>query len=231
MQVIRKLNSELESYLNVFRDWAFEQENQMQIEALAIAERERLGLNLGGERACSTEYLMSINPSSHVGYPPELFGVDLNYETLRKAGANVDPTFLNRVRNINFATDSLLQSYLGAKVSALKAYYPAEGYIAWHTNWNAPGYNIIFTYSKSGNGYWRHINPKDSTGPEPDQRNLVHVDDNPGWHCKVGYFGSKSEFDKIMWHSAYTKEPRLTLAYIIYDRLIWENLIEEIRGE
>jgi hypothetical protein len=164
----------------------------------------------------------------HDGFPPEMYGLDLNYEVVKKMGTKVDAGFMNQIRDVNYETDDKLQTYLGAKLSALKAFYPAQGYIAWHTNWNAPGYNIIFTYSPTGNGYWRHVDPSTSQTHVPDSKNLVHIDDIPGWHCKAGYFGTKSETNRLVWHSAYTREPRVTLAYVLYDEQIWKNLVQEI---
>ena len=56
-------------------------------------------------------------------------------------------------------------------------WYPKDGYIAWHNNWNVPGYNVLFTYTETGNGYWRHINPAGSKGKinKPFDKHLVHL--------------------------------------------------------
>jgi|GEM_PF-2323460 len=228
MEVHRSLNKELVSYLDIFRDWSFEKSNWLQLEKHSLAEKNRRSLNLGGDVATSSVYLKDLDHPNHVGYPIELYGLDLNYEVVRKSGSTWDPDFFNRIREINYKTDESLQSYLGAKMSALKAYYPAGGYISWHTNWNAPGYNIVFTYSQGGKGYWRHIDPSGSSCLQPDLGKLVHIDDSPGWHCKAGYFGSKENPQNVVWHSAYTDEPRLSLAYILHDKSIWENLVSEI---
>ena len=43
---------------------------------------------------------------------------------------------------INFAQE------LGVQQNALFCYYPEDGYIGWHDNRDAPGYTILFNWSK-----------------------------------------------------------------------------------
>ena len=80
-------------------------------------------------------------------------------------------------------------------------YYPKDGYIAWHTNWNVPGFNCLFTWNPTGEGYWRHL---DSTNEKPGSimadpdTKLVHMQDPVGWHSKLGYYGRKEEHNKII---------------------------------
>lgn len=231
MQVIEKINPELISYLDTFKDWVFRPATQTQLRNEIQRKNFELFDEGRAEDATSLEYLGSIEHHAHSGFPPELRGLDLNYETVKKMDHRFSGAFVDEIRAVNFETDGHLQTYLGAKLSALKAFYPEQGYIAWHTNWNAPGYNIIFTYSATGNGYWRHIDPRDARGVQPNAEKLVHVPDTPGWHCKVGYFGSKEETDKLVWHSAYTTEPRVTLAYLVYEESIWKNLVQEIQEQ
>ena len=61
---------------------------------------------------------------------------------------------------------------------------------------------------------------------KPLEKNLVHIPDVPGWHMKTGYYGKKEEHEKIMWHSAYGGEPRMTLGYVVFNEEIWKNMIE-----
>ena len=112
-------------------------------------------------------------------------------------------------------------------------FYPENGYIAWHTNWNVPGFNCLFTWNPTGQGYWRHLDSSTqepgSIIPDPD-KHLVHMQDVPGWHCKLGYYGKKEEHNKIMWHAAYGG-PRITLGWVVFDENIWEDIIEELTSE
>ena len=49
--------------------------------------------------------------------------------------------------------------------------------------------------------------------------------------CKTGYYGKKHEHDKIIWHTAYSNEPRMTLGYVVHDKQLWMDVVEEIAGE
>ena len=192
------------------------------------------------EFSTSVECLKSMDPNTHDGYPPDSFGYDLNEPTLRKTlqeeGDRFSPNekeWIQKYIEKSIELDDTLGSYIGYKFCALKMYYPKDGYIAWHTNWNVPGFNCLFTWNPTGEGYWRHL---DSSGekpgsirPNPDMK-LVHIDDVPGWHCKLGYYGEKQEHNKIMWHSAYGG-PRITLGWVVFDENIWEDIIEELTSE
>ena len=191
------------------------------------------------EYAASLECLKSTSADSHDGFPPDSFGYDLNEPTLKKTleheGHRFTPdeiewiqTYIKKSQEL----DDTLGAYIGYKFCALKMYYPADGYIAWHTNWNVPGFNCLFTWG-DGNGYWRHLDStKEEPGsirPDPD-KHLVHMQDVPGWHCKLGYYGKKDEHNKIMWHAAYGG-PRITLGWVVFDEHIWEDIIEELTSE
>ena len=191
------------------------------------------------EYAASLECLKSTPADSHSGFPPDSFGYDLNEPTLKRVlqeeGERFSPeerewikTYIKKSQEL----DDTLGAYIGYKFCALKMYYPADGYIAWHTNWNVPGFNCLFTWG-DGNGYWRHLDStKEEPGsirPDPD-KHLVHMQDVPGWHCKLGYYGKKEEHNKIMWHAAYGG-PRITLGWVVFDENIWEDIIEELTSE
>ena len=126
--------------------------------------------------------------------------------------------------------DDELGTYIGYKFCALKMFYPEDGYIAWHTNWNVPGFNCLFTWNPTGEGYWRNLDssnePEGSIIPDPDTK-LVHMQDPKGWHCKLGYYGKKEEHNKIMWHSAYGG-PRITLGWVVFDENIWADIVDEL---
>lgn len=229
MQIFTSINPEILAPLEDFRRWVMSPEVSVSLEK-SIKRKGSDHVKEGrAEEPCSSDYLMAINHPQHVGYPIHMHGIDINYKVLSKDSARVDSALLDEIRRRDNELDDQLQTFLGAKFCALKAYYPKNGHIGWHNNWNAPGYNIIFTYSGTGDGYWRHVDPAPG-GSTPDLSRMVHVQDAPGWHCKVGYFGSKKEDDRVLWHCAYTNEPRLTVSYVIYDRGIWENMVEEIKG-
>ena len=189
------------------------------------------------EYAASIECLKSGQIEEHDGFPPDSFGYDLNEPTLRKTLEHEGDRFtsdekewikkyIEKSQNL----DDTLGAYIGYKFCALKMYYPKDGYIAWHTNWNVPGFNCLFTWNPTGQGYWRNLDStqekEGSILPDPDTK-LVHMDDPVGWHCKLGYYGKKEEHDKIMWHSAFGG-PRITLGWVVFDQNIWDDIVDEL---
>ncbi len=192
------------------------------------------------EYSTSLECIKSMNHQEHDGFPPDSFGYDMNEPTLTKVlqheGDRFTPdekkwiqTYIEKSREL----DDELGTYIGYKFCALKMFYPEDGYIAWHTNWNVPGFNCLFTWNPTGQGYWRNIDPSNekpgSVIADPD-KHLVHLDDPVGWHCKLGYYGKKEEHDKLLWHSAYGG-PRITLGWVVFDENIWEDIVDELTPE
>jgi hypothetical protein len=229
MEVFKNLSPSITTPLEQFRKWVWQPEIRASLEA-SVAKKNSPHINEGKpDASCTDDYLKAMNHERHVGYPVHMHGIDINYKVLQKDAQRVDPALFEEIRARDEALDDELQTFLGAKFCALKAFYPQHGHIGWHNNWNAPGYNIIFTYSEKGDGYWRHIEPNTSSGITPNLSAMVHIPDAPGWHCKVGYFGSKKELDRVKWHCAYTNEPRLTVSYVIQDQGIWQNMVQEIR--
>jgi hypothetical protein len=186
------------------------------------------------EYSTSLECLKSMPVETHDGFPPDSFGYDLNAPTLQKTLQHEqlpqeEKDWIKKYIEWSDKLDDTLGAYIGYKFCALKMFYPEDGYIAWHTNWNVPGYNCLFTWS-DGSGYWRHLDSSEekegSLMPNPDEK-LVHLQDKDGWHCKLGYYGEKQEHNRIMWHSAYGG-PRITLGFVVFDEHIWEDIVEEI---
>lgn len=116
-----------------------------------------------------------------------------------------------------------VMNYLGGPRNSLACYYPPGGYLGWHHNGNASGYNTLLTYNPDGKGFFKYY----------DQRNdqFVTLQDNPGWNIRFGYFPNyHSEPENVFWHTAYTDSYRLTLGFVVLDRMIWENIIYELTG-
>jgi len=114
--------------------------------------------------------------------------------------------------------------FLGAHRKALCMVYPPEGFIGWHNNANASGYNIILTWSQEGDGQWEHV--------DPVTREHVVIPDVKGWQCKYGYYGSYDEHDKVLYHAARTNCLRSTIAFVFNadesGKRMAEHVIEEI---
>lgn len=113
-----------------------------------------------------------------------------------------------------------LKASLGVEHVAVVTYYPKGGYMGWHHNCNAPGYNILFSHSVSGNGYFKYRNPK--------TKKIVTMTDTPGWNVKVGNFDAGKNNENLFWHTAWTGEPRITVAFVLNEKDIWLNMIEDI---
>lgn len=180
-----------------------------------------------GEYYCSDEWLyhMLEKWETHEGYPEQYMSQALS----KMAGK--DPEKYNEFYN-KWRKDFTLE--IGAMHSALLSYYPTGGFVGWHTNWNANAYQVLFTWSKSGNGYFRYY--------DKQKDEIVTIQDKPGWQCRHFYFGRKDEPDHHCWHAAYAGEPRITLAYKfanyslddpINDNAIYmrDCLIDEIESE
>jgi hypothetical protein len=154
-------------------------------------------INGKGEDYCSEEYLKVCQSKEKlIGAPEKHFAQPIS--KMVRANPEMWSDYMQRVK-YDFASE------LGAHTSALLSYYPPGGFVGWHTNYNASAYQILFTWSKSGNGYFRYLDQK--TG------RIVTIKDKPGWQCRHYYFGSETEPEHVCWHSAYAGEDRITLAY------------------
>jgi len=231
MKPIYEISPDFLNPLNRYKDWVFAPATQEKILRMGIPRAGEAPLPGQASELASLERLLQIDFDKHSGAPGQQLGVNLNYRgNIETRSHLIEPTFFDEIRAKNNELDDELQAVLGARNCALKMYYPAGGYIGWHTNWDLPGYNIIFTYSPDGNGFWRHVDPAGATSIAPRPEKLVHLQDRPGWHCKVGKFGAKAEANEIVWHAAYTDSPRLTVSYVIYERRIWENMVAELEA-
>ena len=116
-----------------------------------------------------------------------------------------------------------LCTWLGARNEAVHVYYPKNGFMSWHNNWNAHGYNILLSYTENGGGFFKYRDPL--------THEVVEMLDPGGWSCKVGYYGRGREPDKVYYHTAGTHEPRLTLGFVIPNIDMWRCMIEDISGK
>lgn len=130
-----------------------------------------------------------------------------------------DPQYVKDFQDYDYR----IKSELGITQNALSQLYPPEGYIAWHNNADAPGYNLIFTWSETGDGWFKYI---DSDGKEQT------IYDTKGWSLKAGYFGTYKE-NKLCYHAAYTKCWRMTHSFVVerHDKDFWLDCIEHIEND
>jgi hypothetical protein len=113
-----------------------------------------------------------------------------------------------------------LRLELAFESNALSQKYPPNGYIGWHNNANARGYNLIFTWSETGDGWFKYIN---EDGEE------ITIPDKKGWSLKAGYFAGYDEDVPTCYHTAYTNCWRVTQSFVVSDnKEFWKDCIEYI---
>lgn len=116
--------------------------------------------------------------------------------------------------------DRDLKTELGLGSSALSTLYPPGGFIGWHNNANASQHNLILTWSETGDGWFRFIDPK--------TKELVTIPDQKGWNMKAGHFGAYGSGD-VVYHAARTNCYRMTLSYVLgHDLEYWKDCIDYI---
>jgi hypothetical protein len=197
----QKLPKQLEKKLYDFSDLFFTQD----LENKVVLNDKKLDTSY----AISNEYLEAMKAKpNNVGFPEESYGADFKNVKVYDI-----ETFDKKVAEL----DKALMDFCATYNCALKMYYPPDGYIGWHNNANAPGYNILFTYSETGEGDFRYIHPQ--TGE------LVILPDPKGWSCKVGYYDVVE--GAPLWHAAHTKCNRLNWAYIIHPTM-WVDMAAEL---
>tara|TARA_S200002703_G_scaffold126500_1_gene112974 strand:+ start:663 stop:1334 length:672 start_codon:yes stop_codon:yes gene_type:complete len=150
----------------------------------------------------STTYLTDRldNQDNHVGWPEHFYSINL--PQLRDKRPEYWKHYVDRAKNFTAVM-------LGAHTSALALNYPPQGFVSWHTNWNAPSYQILFTWSKTGEGYFRYR--------DPITHEIVTLQDKVGWNVRYHYFGAKDDPSRVLWHCAYTKCERFSFAYKFVD--------------
>ena len=164
------------------------------------------------EYACGMEYLLHMQGKKVDGFPEKTVGVDLMRFT---------PPHQSLAEALIILDHELL-SWSGSRNNAVKMLYPKGGYMGWHHNANAPGYNILLSWSDKGTGFFRY--------QDPITKEVITMQDAPGWTCKVGYYGPWHEPDKIYWHCACApEEERLTLGYIIPHEGMWTSMCDDIQ--
>ena len=179
------------------------------------------------EQFCDDQYLQDqlAKGPDHSGYPEEFM--------THPIGKMVE-VFPDQFHGFQERVKYQFASEIGAHTSALLNYYPKGGFVGWHTNWNANAYQVLFTWSRTGDGYFKYLDSK--TGE------IVTIQDKPGWQCRHYYFGRDDEPEHHCWHAAYAGCDRITLAYKFVNKhkgdpqdamaiAMRDQLIEEIETE
>ncbi len=179
------------------------------------------GQDLKAEDWVGDEYMHKIinEGKAHDGFPKQFRGFD----SLKHVdeGVQVLPGNKNIVRNASAKVNQELLQYISARNNSLNAAYNPGGFISWHNNANAHGYNLILTYSETGEGWFDYW--------DIDEQKRCRINDVPGWQCKMTYFGPYEEPNKVCYHAAYTDCYRITIAYVFAQaNAFWEEVIEDL---
>lgn len=165
--------------------------------------------------SCSTEYLYEAfkHPIREYGFPRSALGYGMK---------NMPDHLYDRLQPAIKSCDRVGR-FLGTPNNALFMVYPDNGYIGWHHNGNASGYNVLLTYSQDGDGWFDYY--------DYDTKSIIRLQDQPGWNARVGYYPcERREPNRVFWHMAETKKQRITCAWVINHKDMWRNMIEEITG-
>lgn len=181
---------------------------------------------------CGEEYLKHLQDMGHRhdGYPEACRSYDFKIREPEKSTFGEHSTAAWRadmIRELGELNEEL-QGIIAAKWNALCTIYPPGGFISWHNNANAHAYNIVFTWSETGDSFWEHLDPK--TGE------IVRIQDEPGvWTCKAGYFGHYGEPENVLYHKAETNCWRMTVSYMYNvdeaSRFLRDSALDEIMSE
>lgn len=134
--------------------------------------------------------------------------------------------------NLTKKADGITYGWLNGNSRALFGLYPPGGYIPWHNNGNAPGYNILMHYSWGGDGSFYSLHNNEI---------IDYKDKDREWIARAGRFdstGSGMVGDSVeevtqenaSWHCASTNCWRLTVSTIINSKDVWEDVIEEMES-
>jgi len=202
-------------------------------------------INLNGKMdPCGMDYLKyqmdvmanKTDPNASCGYPnKEIFFSLINIE--QRFG-------VDKVKQLRSIVSEISYKFLGGNSVALTAFYPPGGYIPWHHNGNAPGWNILLHYSFGGNGSFFSWH---------DNEIIEYKDKDREWLCRAGRFldttpphdrfappgqkprgGEDVPHAGVMdasWHSARTLDWRFTLSTITNCEEIWLDIIDELETE
>lgn len=208
---------ELMDILMPYTEWFFAQEDHDLLRGPDEFNKKRAG-GLNIETATDEKYLEHImsKGAKHVGFPETVICTDMN-QMYR------EPWFPQQHHYKQQEFNKEIVSFLAAKNTAVHTYYPPGGFMGWHTNHNAIGYNILLTYNPDGEGgFFRwYDSVKDEIKTLPDPK---------GWSCKVGYYGGYTEREKgnMIYHCCGNTVKRLTLGYIVPHLDLWQSMIGDI---
>ena len=225
-------NKEFLDILNGYSSTVLKRDSSEQVPSI-LKDVPIMGKMEEPEKWLSDEYMHQIinEGTRHEGYPLMMNA----YSSIKHNDGSKHQTWGMELKSLTGKLNKDIIQYISCRNNALNAVYPPKGFISWHNNANAPGYNLILTYSETGEGwfdYWDHAKGE-----------RVRIHDKPGWQAKMTFFGPYSEIgkgyvtkhadpDQICYHAAYTDCYRITVAFVFANAdNFWEEVIEDLETE
>lgn len=200
-------------------EWLVQDDNYLLTTPTCLHEKDNRDKIMSDESL----YKIMAEGKEHVGFPEVIYAYSMTNNLRFSPDATISQktTFGKRVQDM--LSDTQLK--FGFKTNALFSVYPPGGFISWHNNANAPAYNFIFTWSETGDGWFKYW--------DMEKKEIVTMHDVPGWQCKAGYFGAYANGEEhLFYHGAQTDCLRMTFAFTLSrdeTSLNWQDdIIEEI---
>ena len=130
------------------------------------------------------------------------------FHTRNLDGSLVDEGVLNMRREIDRLVANRLQSlFMPSEPLAIQCsghfWYPAGGYMGWHTNLRKPGWRFYISYAdQPGKSFFRYR--------DPDSTDIVTVVDRE-WDFRLFRICPNKPF----WHAVYSDTNRFSLGYMV----------------
>ena len=124
---------------------------------LVMKTIKRIGNTKSRKQFTSKKYLDNLvfMGRDHNGYPEDMCSYELKADKLE---SNIkDNTHAAELIKRYSDYNTELCSILCTKNNALTTMYPPNGFIGWHNNANASAYNLIFSWSETGDGHFQYI--------------------------------------------------------------------------
>jgi len=146
--------------------------------------------------------------TAHDGFPEVIVAHSFGENNIRFADNTDSQVVGGEINKYLMGTIEKLAKTFCLRKNALFAIYPPGGYISWHNNANAPAYNFIFTWSETGDGWFKYW--------DTEKQEIITIPDKKGWQCKAGYFGAYAQpKETLCYHAARTDCLRMTVAFTL----------------
>lgn len=215
MRDVQINNTEVLEALNEYKDFLMDNIEELKKYLHLMAAKEN------PDDYLKDEYMKMIidKGRQHIGFPEMMKA----YDGLMPGQESQKDPRGQKFRDASSKLNSRMMQELSAKTNTLNTIYPPQGFIGWHNNANAHGYNIIFSWSENGDGWFDYW--------DIDKGERVRIPDHSGWQCKMTYFGPYDQPDELCYHAAYTDCWRISVAYVFAEAdNFWEEVIEDIEN-